>query len=63
MFMVIKTCVSLSKRLCQSRQAPSICRKTVVREHGQYVNRFDLAYLHAKLEVRNALKKNKGERF
>jgi hypothetical protein len=61
MLMVIKTCVPVSKRLRQSREAPSICRKTVVRERGQYVNRFDLAYLHAKLEVRNALKK--GERF
>ena len=60
MFMVIKTCVSLPKRPCQSREAPSICRKTVVREHGQYVNRFDLAYLHAKLEVRNALKKRRA---
>jgi hypothetical protein len=62
MLMVIKICVSIYKRLCQSREAPSICRKTVVREHRQYVNRFDLAYLHAKVEVRNALKK-KGERF
>lgn len=61
MCMVIKICVSVYKRLWQSRGAPSIFRKTVVREHGQNVNRLDLAYLLAKVEVWNALKKS--ERF
>ena len=60
MFMAIKICVSIYRRLWHSREAPSTCRKTLVTEHGQYVNGFDLAYLHAKVEVRNALKKRRA---